>query len=214
MVYYHADSSRGSKVPKAILGSDYSGILHADFYAAYNFLAYTQRCLVHFLRSIKQEIEITPQDKALLQLKSGIKAIIEKGNEIKELRDISLKTLEKKKLEKELSELTTLESPNKKVQTLIKRILRHRENLLRFVDHPGVDYHNNWAEQILRWVVIFRKLSFGNRTVTGALMFSIIATVFETARLQGKDLFELVHTVLKTPPDQMHLITRSLLDTS
>jgi hypothetical protein len=41
MVYFHLDKSRGSKVPKSILGEDFNGVVHADFYAAYNFLPKT-----------------------------------------------------------------------------------------------------------------------------------------------------------------------------
>ena len=214
LVYYHADKSRGAKVVKAILGNNYKGILHADFYAAYNFLLYTQRCLVHFLRSIKEELEVSPQEKALLQLKIGIKDIIEKGNEIKKLPDSPQKSKQKDNLEKDLVELTKLESDNKKVRTFIKRIIRYQKDLLRFADHLEVEYHNNWVEQILRWVVIFRKLSFGNRTVTGAYYFSILATVLETSRLKGLNLFDFVLIVLRTPSDRLHRITRSLLDTS
>ncbi len=37
IVYFHPDPSRGSKVPKAIIGENYMGVMHVDFYAAYNF---------------------------------------------------------------------------------------------------------------------------------------------------------------------------------
>ena len=214
IVFYHADNSRGSKVPKAILGNDYDGILHADFYSSYNFIEKTQRCLVHFLRTIKEELEVSPNDKALLQLKIGLKNIIKEGNRIKLLPVSSEKQEQKKQLENELAELTKLESENKKVKTFGKRIIRHQKDLLRFVDHPEVDYHNNWVEQIIRWVVIFRKLSFGNRTVEGAFNFSILATVLETLRLQEKNLLESVLEILRTPSDRLNRITRSLLDTS
>jgi hypothetical protein len=214
VVYYHADSSRGAKVPKAILGSQYQGILHADFYSAYNFLPQTQRCLIHFLRSIKEELEVSPQEQALLELKTGIKDIIEKGNEIKNLPASPEKSEQKEKLENDLFDLTKLESSNKKVKAFVKRIIRYQKHLLRFVDHPQVEYHNNWVEQILRWVVIFRKLSFGNRSPTGARDFSIMASVLETSRLNGNNLFDFVRVVLRTPTDRLHRITRSLLDTS
>ena len=73
-------------MPKAILGKNYSGILHADFYAAYNFIKRTQRCLIHLQRDIKNELEIVPKEKSLIQLKDGIKEIIEEGNKIKKYK--------------------------------------------------------------------------------------------------------------------------------
>jgi len=85
MVYFHPSESRGSKVPKSILGEDFQGILHADFYAAYNFAAKTQRCLIHFQGDINDELVVSPGDYALIQLKQGIQTIIDKAKRIKQL---------------------------------------------------------------------------------------------------------------------------------
>jgi hypothetical protein len=214
LVYFHLDPSRGAKVAKAILGEDYDGIMHADFYAAYNFLPKIQRCLIHFLRAIKDELDITPEDKALCSLKDGIKDIIKKGNQLKELGDARRKIAGRKKLEKMLKTLSKLKSENKTTNTLIKRLVRHQHELIRFVDHPQAEYHNNRAERALRPEVIFRKLSFGNRTPGGAHNYEVLATVLETCRLKGKNLSDFIHSVWLSTKDQLIHITRDLLDTS
>jgi hypothetical protein len=36
MAFFHADKSRGSKVVIGLLGKDFAGLLHCDFYGAYN----------------------------------------------------------------------------------------------------------------------------------------------------------------------------------
>ena len=214
LVYFHLDPSRGAKVPKAILGEDYEGILHADFYAAYNFLPNVQRCLIHFLRAICDELEITPEDQNLSQLKDGIKSIIEKGTQLKALGNARLQNAGRQQLEHKLDMLAKLKSANKKTNTLIKRLVRHQHELIRFVDHPHAEYHNNRAERALRPEVIFRKLSFGNRSPAGAYNFQILATVLETCRLKGKNLADFVHSVWLSTKDQLLHITRDLLDTS
>jgi hypothetical protein len=214
LVYFHLDPSRGAKVAKAILGEDYNGIMHADFYAAYNFLPNVQRCLIHFLRAIKDELEITAEDKSLYHLKDGIKTIIEKGNQLKALGDAQQKNAGRKQLENTLKTLAKLKSENKKTNTLIKRLVRHQHELIRFVDHPQAEYHNNRAERALRPEVIFRKLSFGNRTPGGAHNYEILATVLETCRLKRKNLSDFIHSVWLTPNDQLLHVTKALLDTS
>lgn len=213
LVYFHLDPSRGAKVPKAILGQDYHGIMHADFYGAYNFLPNVQRCLVHFLRAIKDELEITPEDKSLCQLKDGIKSIIEKGTQFKELADVQQQTAGRQQLQQTLETLAKLKSENKKTNTLIKRLVRHQQELIRFVDHPQAEFHNNRVERALRPEVIFRKLSFGNRTPGGAYNFQILATVLETCRLKRKNLSDFIQSVWLSSKDQMIHITRDLLDT-
>jgi transposase len=214
LAYFHLDPSRGAKVPKAILGEDYNGILHADFYAAYNFLPNVQRCLIHFLRAIKDELEITPEDQSLSLLKDGIKSIIEKGTQLKALGHARLQNAGRQQLEDKLEKLAKLRSDNKKTNTLIKRLVRHQHELIRFVDHPQAEYHNNRAERALRPEVIFRKMSFGNRTPAGAYNFQILATVLQTCRLKRKNLTDFIRAVWLTPKDQLLQLTRSLLDTS
>ena len=61
--------------------------MHTDFYAAYNYLPNIQRCLIHFLRDISDELEISPDDKSLYCLKDGIQSIIEKETQLKALGD-------------------------------------------------------------------------------------------------------------------------------
>ncbi len=57
--------------------------MYADFYDAYNIFKNIQRCLVHFLRKLKEELEVTPEEEALLRLKKGMKSIIQRGEEKK-----------------------------------------------------------------------------------------------------------------------------------
>jgi hypothetical protein len=231
LVYFHPNVSRGSKVPKAILGSDYPGIIHADFYGAYNFISKIQRCLVHLQGDINDEIKISPDDKALKQLKEGIKEIIRKGLKIKELSMLtdsdsdskskaSKNSKEKgkrkglKEVQEILNRLTQLESENQKTMTLIGRIIKHKDSLLRFIDHPDVEYHNNRAERAIRPMVIARKISFGSRSPQGAYYTAVLTSVIETYRLKDKNLRDFVQSVYKAPEEKLKDITRALLDTS
>ena len=55
LAYFYPIKSRASQVVKDILGEDFEGIVVCDFYAAYNCIEKTQRCLVHLLRDISDE---------------------------------------------------------------------------------------------------------------------------------------------------------------
>ena len=74
--------------------------------------------------------------------------------------------------------------------------------------------NNNRDERALRPEVIFRKLSFGNRTPGGAYNYQILATVLETCRLKRKNLLDFIHSAWISSKDQLIHITRDLLDTS
>ena len=212
IVYFHPDQSRASKVPKDIVGENYAGVMHADFYGAYNIFKNIQRCLVHFLRKLKEELEVTPEEEALLKLKKGIKSIIQRGEEIKALPEIPEKKLEIKKLERKLQTLMKIKSTNKEATLLVNRIKRHKDELLQFVKHKDAEYHNNRAERTIRKIVIFRKLSFGSRTPEGAQYHAILTSVLETCRLKGKSILVFLKDVLKTPDEKLHEITEFLLN--
>ncbi len=214
IVYFHPDPSRGSKVPKAIIGEDYDGVMHADFYAAYNFFKNIQRCLIHFLRTTKEELEVIPNDKNLLKLKEGMQYIIEKGMKIKSLPDSLDKKSQIRKIEQRLQTMAKIKSDNKKTGNLVERIKKHDKDLLRFVHQPDVEFHNNRAERSIRAAVIFRKISFGSRTPEGAKNYAILSSVLETCRLKGKKLTRFLLDIMATPDDLIHLRTKSLLDTS
>ncbi len=211
IVYFHPDKSRASKVPRDIVGEDYNGVMHADFYGAYNIFKNIQRCLVHFLRKLKEELEVTPGEEALLKLKKGMKDIIQRGEEIKALPETPEKKEGIKKLERKLQTLMKINSTNKGATLLVNRIKRHKAELLQFVKYKEAEYHNNRAERTIRKIVIFRKLSFGSRTPEGAQYHAILTSVLETCRLKGKSILVFLKDVLKTPDEKLHEITESLL---
>lgn len=187
MAFFHPDQSRAATVIEKILGKDFAGIVMCDFYAAYNCLKKTQRCLVHLLRDIKKEREVLRGSKLLEQFDANVKSFIEKGLEVQAMDDGPEKAGEVGKLEKQLHLLTTMPVTRGKAITLQKRINKYRDDLIRFVTHPDVEFHNNRAERQLRPMVIGRKVSFGSNTHSGAIRHCIIHSIVETCKLQNTD---------------------------
>jgi hypothetical protein len=214
LTYFHLNSSRASKVVGSILPRDYSGIVHSDFYGAYNIYSNTQRCLVHLMRDIKNELEIKPKNPVLKKLKKTIRQIKDKGLQIQQQEESPRKEQQKTTLKKRLLKLCNLKSPDKKVHNLIARIDRYQDHLLQFVNHKDAEYHNNRAERALRPAVIFRKTSFGNRTEQGAENFTILSSVLETGRQKNKDLPQFIQSVLSASSIDSNSVKEFLLDSS
>ncbi len=187
IAFFHHDQSRAAAVIEQILGKDFKGIVICDFYAAYNCLGKTQRCLVHLLRDIKKEREVLSSSKLLEQFESKVKEFIEKGLQVQTMKDGLEKERAVRKMEKRLARLATMPVTKGKAITLQKRINKYREDLIRFVTHPDVEFHNNRAERQIRPMVISRKVSFGSNTQRGALRHCIINSVVETCKLQDRD---------------------------
>jgi hypothetical protein len=95
------------------------------------------------------------------------------------------------------------ESRNSENARLARLLRKHRDSVLRFLDHDFVDATNNLAEREGRPAVIARKLSAGNRTEEGAETHAVLASVFRTYRRQGRDILELVVELFRNGPGRV-----------
>lgn len=186
LAYFHPDYRRSGKVIVEIVGEDFPGVVICDFYAAYNCIDKTQRCLVHLLRDIKKEREVL-SSKLLERFDQAVRAFINDGLKIQAMSDCDAKEKAIGKLEKQLDKIIRMPVTKGRGETLIKRMQKYRNDLIRFVTHPGIEFHNNRAERQLRPMVITRKISFGSNTERGALRHCILNTVVETCKLQKVD---------------------------
>jgi transposase len=77
-------------------------------------------------------------------------------------------------------------------QKLQARFLKHQEHILLFLDFEGVEPTNNVAERALRPSVIHRKVTNCFRSEWGARVYGSLASVIDTAELQGKTAFQAI----------------------
>ena len=75
----------------------------------------------------------------------------------------------------------------------LRRLLKWRHGLERFVSDPEVPIDNNACERSLRAPVISRKISFGNDSWTGARLTAMMYSVFGTLKRHGIDIEHWLH---------------------
>ena len=198
----HIDESRGQKVVEKIIGDKYNGVLISDFLSAYNKIPAKkkQRCLVHILRDLKKVREYWQDDWQVLRYSDRLKKIFEDAialhNEYKGKSRDDKYCSRRSALEDSLRDFA-FPNPNKKIlKRFAKRLQRHKGELLTFLYENSIDYHNNHAEQQIRPDVIFRKITFGNRSDRGAQYHSVIMSILQTAKLNGIDAIRTLEDVL------------------
>src|SRR4029450_9546046 len=84
-------------------------------------------------------------------------------------------------------------------QRLWERYEKHRDHLFVFLHYPGVPPDNNGCERALRPSVIHRKENNGFRPAGGAHAYAALATVIETAKLQGRQVFDTLVELMGAP---------------
>jgi transposase len=77
---------------------------------------------------------------------------------------------------------------------------RHPNRIFTFLDVNGMQPTNNHAEQSLRLPVIFRKITFGNRSALGAATFSTNLSLITTATRQNLDPIPFLITLMLSGP--------------
>lgn len=201
---YTIEPSRGFDVIKAILGSDYAGLLGRDGWAPYDLLkdAIHGLCNGHLIRraSLLETINVGggvcfPRD---------LKALLQQGLHLRDQRDegsIGRRRFlaEVDQLQWGLDDLITKRFSNNENRKLAWHIIDHREAIFTYLYHPELEATNHLAEQAIRPAVANRKMSGGNRSRSGARAQAVLTTALRTARQRGLDPVKLVVDLLRSP---------------
>lgn len=84
--------------------------------------------------------------------------------------------------------------------SLIKRLQRRRDEVLRFLTDQSVPFDNNGSERDLRMVKLQQKISGCFRTPDGARSFCRVRSYLSTARKQGHSLLYSLERALVGKP--------------
>jgi hypothetical protein len=191
LAYFGIDRSRGSPATIKLLGEFFRGVLISDFWGGYNFIqAFAkQKCLVHLLREVlKTSLANTATEwcafaKKLTRL---VRDAIRLKEQLEQLTPLIAET-RKTRLHTRLNRLRRVAYGDRDCRRLVKRLNRHHNEILTFLDHPQVEWHNNRAERQLRPAVVARKNSGGNHSDRGAETQAVMMTIFFTLGLRGQD---------------------------
>jgi transposase len=209
IAFFHIDRHRSAEVAKSLFGKDFEGTLVRDRYAAYNGIGGDwQVCLAHLITNAKEistEHALLPQTEKDAAVGPFCDRLIDLCSRLcdtgQKLKSGDLPWKEAAKIEKRaVTELNTLcQQPLrfKPAETLRSYLAGPEQRFLfTFLRRPGVPPTNNHAEQSLRHLVIFRKISFGTRSESGLKTHSILPSLVQTARRQGVHPRKFLQTLL------------------
>jgi transposase len=199
---YRIRPSRGHEVVVEVLGEDYQGVLVSDCFLAYDPLQFKKsKCAAHLLQRCS-EVE-KAKSRGAVRFSRRVAALLRRAMALKRRRGILGAhgyAVLRGKVHAELDRLLAgayIDPDNARLARLLRK---HRDSVLRFLDHDGVDATNNLAEREVRPAVIARKLSAGNRTEAGAETHAVLASVLRTCRRQGRDILGVLCELLRQGP--------------
>jgi hypothetical protein len=204
-VHFRFSLSRAGRISRRILGEDFTGVLVTDCYSGYDAqpARAKQKCLAHLTRTARDWQKVVPAESAAWRYFADIQAWVTRGCRAHRRRDgLTGKELaaETVWLHKEQQRLeTTDDIDHDRARTLQGRLRRYRDEWLTFLDNRRVPPTNNRAEQLLRQLVILRKVTFGHRSLAGAHRTARLMTVKETAKQHGHRVLEFYYRLALDP---------------
>ena len=190
LALYRIRKSRGRKVPLEVLTSNYGGIAISDFLSAYDKTgSKRQRCLVHLLRDMHKYNELDKSEESQMAYKKLYRIIYDAYRLDKTRNHVEpwVYCRRVNRLKDRLLDFACKGFVNKNWARISKRLLKHNEEILTFLEEENISSDNNHAERMIRPNVIFRKISFQNMSEKGAKAHEVLMSLLQTLRLQDQD---------------------------
>jgi len=167
---------------------DFHGVLVSDFYAAYDALGCPQqKCLIHLMRDINQELLDNPYDDELKtithlfgrMLRAIIETIDQHGLQQKYLAEHDKETTNF------FQSLTAQSFRSEAAEALRARLLKYQDKLFTFIHYDGVPWNNNNAEHAIKQFAYYREQTPGMLRETGLRDYLVLLSICQTCRYKG-----------------------------
>lgn len=166
---------------------DFKGVLVSDFYQVYDGLhCLQQRCLIHLMRDMNQAILDNPFDHELQSITNPFGAILRAI--VATIDDHGLKRrplqTHAKTVAAFFDTLTGRVYESDAAKALQERLLRNRDHLFTFLDHNGVSWNNNLAENAIKRISAYRENVGRTIKQTGLTEHLVLLSLYQSCRVR------------------------------
>jgi predicted RecB family nuclease len=189
--FFYRDSREGTFLKEMLRG--FAGVLVSDFYTAYDSLdCPQQKCLIHLLRDLNEDMLKSPYDEEFRALAQGFSTLLRKIVETIDRYGLTKKHLRKHRAEVEafFDEACSCEGRSEVAQGYRKRFEKYRGKLFAFLDHDGVPWNNNNAEHAIKVFAKYREFADGRFTEASLNDYLVILSVYQSCEYQGIDFLD------------------------
>ena len=198
---YVIDRCRGSPVLQRFFIEAFRGVLVRDFWAPYNAVCAEdhQCCLVHLLREL-EKVDEHNRSAEWAAFAKKLRRLLRDGIRLRKRPDYSRERYASRVrlLDRRLMELARGTYGDADARRLAARLMKHCDRIFTFLDYPDVPFDNNYAERMIRPVVMLRKNSQCNRSEKGAATQAVLMSVYQTLKLRGHDPLTTITEALRT----------------
>ncbi len=192
-VYVYSATREADTLRDTLAG--FKGVLVSDFYTVYDSLdCLQQKCLVHLVRDLNDDILKNPFDEDLKQLAARFASLMQAVVATIDRYGLKRHYLHKHNLEvaRFFSRESAAAYQSEVARYYQHRFLRYREKLFTFLDHDGVPWNNNNAENAVKRFVSRRKIMDGTGAFTekGLRDYLLLLSICQTLRYRGLSFWQ------------------------
>lgn len=191
-VLFRMTETREADIVRDVLAG-YQGILVSDFYPGYDGVpCRQQKCLVHLIRDINDDLWKAPFDKPLEAFAVEVQALLVPI--LGTVDRFGLKTWHLRKFNKEVvrfyqRNIIGKEYHSEAAETYRKRFERYQDSLFTFLNVDGIPWEYNMAERAIRQLAVQRKIS-GSFFKRSAGHYLLLLAISQTCRFQEKSFLK------------------------
>ena len=195
VAYVYSDTRDGDLVQTML--KDFKGVLVSDFYAAYDSIRCPQqKCLIHLIRDLNDDLLKYPYDEELKQLALAFTVLLKPMIESIDRYGLKSHFLKKylvsvERFYRQISECNLQSETAVKVK---ERLEKNRDKLFTFLSYDGVPWNNNNAEHAVKPFASLRRIIGGVTTEKGLRGYLVLLSLCQTCRYMGVDFLDFLRS--------------------
>jgi len=195
-VVYIYNETREANILHTLL-KNFTGVLVSDFYPAYEGIQCSQqKCLIHLIRDLNDDLLKHPFDQELKWLASAFAELLRPMAETIDRHGLQSRFLKQHfaSVDRFYQRLWKL-TPRSEVASKTKqRFEKNRDTLFTFLKHDGVPWNNNNAEHAVKAFATLRRVIKGVTSEAGLQDYLVLLSICETCNYQGLDFLDFLRS--------------------
>ena len=195
VAYVYSDTREGDLLHNML--KEFKGVVVSDFYGAYDSLTCPQqKCLVHLMRDLNDEVLSHPYDERLKEIVMDFGTILKAIVETLDRCGLKARFLRKhcRSVDGFFKRLSKSDCQTEAALKCKQRFEKNREKLFTFLSHDSVPWNNNNAEHAVRGFARLRDILGGKCTANAVQKYLVLLSVCQTCKYMGVDFLDFLRS--------------------
>jgi predicted RecB family nuclease len=195
VAYVYSQTREGDLLQTML--KDFRGVLVSDFYAAYDSIPCPQqKCLIHLIRDINDDVLKHPYDEELKRLAKDFALLLKPVVETVDRFGLKSRFLRKHlvAVDRFYRQIANLTLHTETAAKLKARLEKNQDKLFTFLNFDGVPWNNNNAEHAVKPFAKLRQIIGGSTTEKGVRDYLVLLSLCETCKYMGVDFLDFLRS--------------------